>query len=249
MGVEGWVYSKDVRGEPILCNECMRGWSNSEQVRKNKKITITAAVGLLALLFAACIFFRVRRPGDVTQHSVMASEFPEIWRALARRHFGPGDSAEELIKQCPPRKTKKFGAYAMYEYYAGGLQMSGISVIAREGKLISARAGGCGLNYTFFETVDPEWEKQYEVYAREKWKRLELRGLSTLSTNLVVFHQKFERWPTNEKEFATFVTGMKNTGTNLFRIALESQDDGSIEVVKLEFPDEKRRVALPDQKN
>jgi len=123
--------------------------------------------------------------------------------------------------------------------------MSGISVIAREGKLISARAGGCGLDYTFFETTDPELEKQYEVYAREKRKRLDLRDLSTLSTNLVGFHQKFERWPTNAKEFATFVTGMKDTGTNLFRIALEITGDGSIEIAKLEFPEEKRRVGLP----
>ena len=219
-------------------------------MKKRKKIAIIAGVGLLALvglLVAACTFFRVRRPGDVTQHSVMASEFPEIWRALAHRQFALGDSAEDLIQQCPPRKTEKFGAYAIYEYYAGDLPMSGISVIAREGKLISARAGGCGLNYTFFETVDPELDKQYEVYARQKRKRLEMRDLSTLSANLVVFHQKFERWPTNAKEFATFVTGVKDTGTNLFRIALENKGDGSIEIAKLEFPEEKRRVVLPGE--
>jgi len=53
-------------------------------------------VAVLALLVVASIFFRVRRPGDVTQHSVMASEFPEIWRALAHRQFALGDSAEIL---------------------------------------------------------------------------------------------------------------------------------------------------------
>ena len=147
-------------------------------MKKRTKVAIGSAVILLALILAACLFVRIRQPRDLVSHLEMAIEFPAIWRELALRRFGPGDSTEDLLRICPPNRSDTFGRYAIHEYFPGengGLPMSGIAVTARDGKLISAAAGGCTWKYSFFDMPDPECDRQYELYLTNKLKKSELK--------------------------------------------------------------------------
>jgi hypothetical protein len=205
------------------------------------KVAASLAVILVAVLVAACVVLRIRHPGDLVSHCEMAIEFPVIWRELALRRFGPGDSAEDLTRRCPPKRSDTFGRYAIHHYFHGA--MSGITVTVRDGKLLSAEAGGCTWKYSFFETADAEIDREYETYVREKGKLFEQRRIDKIATNLVVFRERFERWPTNVKEFATFVTGTSGGGTDPLSIALHFSEDGAIEVVSRYYPEQKRIVS------
>lgn len=71
-----------------------------------------------------------------------------------------------------------------------------------------------------------------------------MRRMDKHATILVRFHERFERWPTNSKEFGTFVTGSGRGGTNPLSIILELKADDSIEIAS-EFSEERRRVVPP----
>ena len=200
---------------------------------------------MLALILAACLFVRIRQPRDLVSHLEMAIEFPAIWRELALRRFGSGDSAEDLLRICPPNRSDTFGRYGIYEYFHddGGLPMSGITVAARDGKLISATAGGCTWKYSFFDVPDPELDRQYELYVTEKRKKFELKRIDKLEGHLLIFRKNFERWPTNVKEFATFVTGSSDGGTNPLSVVLRFNQDDSVEISGEQYPEERRTIS------
>lgn len=121
--------------------------------------------------------------------------------------------------------------------------MSVITVAARDGKLISAAGGGCTWKYSFFDLPDPEFERQYELHLTEKRKKFELKRIDKLAGHLLTFRKDFERWPTNVKEFATFVTGSSGGGTNPLSLVLRFNQDDTIEISGEQYPEEKRTVS------
>lgn len=157
----------------MLCNEFKRGWSNDSERMKKKKIAIIAGVALLVLLVAACVFFRVRHPKDLYAYVEMAG-FSTVWREFAFRRVGPGDSATGLVRRHLPKRSYEFGRYAVYEYddaEPGTFAMGGITVTARDGKLLSAYAGSCTWKRTFFETPDSDIESSMKRTCERSWKR------------------------------------------------------------------------------
>lgn len=143
--------------------------SRSPWSRKRKTQFICGALVLLAVL-GACMFLRIWRPRDVVAYVGMAKECHPVWQQFAFRRFGAGDSASDLLQRYPPSRSEEFGRYAVYRYHEGGpnvVSLTGLSVITRDGKLLSAEAGSCTWQFCFFQTQDAEFDRQYEAFVKQ----------------------------------------------------------------------------------
>ena len=100
----------------------------------------------------------------------MISECHPLWKQFALRRFGAGDSAEELLRRFPPTRRLEFGRYGVYSYGGGtrGPSYTGLSVVTKDGALLSAQTASCTWHFTFFSTEDAELESQYAAYMKQK---------------------------------------------------------------------------------
>lgn len=117
------------------------------------------ALAALVILAGICAFFRISGPGDFRAFCGMLIEAPSVWQDFAWRRYHPGDSAEDLTRRRQPGATTRFGRYEIYDYFPGDLPLgenqlpfAGLTVIARDGKLMTAKAWSCTWRFTFFDT-------------------------------------------------------------------------------------------------
>lgn len=103
----------------------------------------------------------------------MASSFHPIWKQFAFRYFSAGDSAKHLFQRFSPNRKEEFGRYGVYDFYPGDpneivLSFVGLTVTTKDGTLSSAKAWSCTWQFTFFETSDPEFDKEYAAFAKQR---------------------------------------------------------------------------------
>jgi hypothetical protein len=169
------------------------------------------------------------------------------------RRFSAGDSAAELFRRFPPNRREEFGRYAVYSYYRSpeGIQFTGLAVVTRDGKLLSAESGSCTWQFSFFRTADSDFDVQYAVNYKEKRERRARVQLERLATHLRTFYARHGRWPTNQQELSFFINpGVRRSRTtNDLGITLVRLSDEIVEIGLTEFPTEKRSVTRPDREN
>ena len=141
---------------------------------KKPRFTIAAAV-FITLTIACCAFLRIARPADIQAYFGMAGECHPVWKQLALRRFSAGDPAAELFRRFPPNHGEEFGRYGVYSYYSSpeGIQFTGLNVVTRDGKLLSAQAASCTWQFIFFRTADSDLDVQYAAHYKETLERLE----------------------------------------------------------------------------
>lgn len=128
---------------------------------------VLASAACLIGLLSLCAFLRVWHPRDLAAYRGMAAECHPVWRAFAFRQFAQGDSTAALFAKFPPTRREEFGRYGIYSYGAP-MAFTGFTVIARDGRLASAGAGSCTWRFTFFETVDPQLDHDYQAYMEKR---------------------------------------------------------------------------------
>src|ERR1700719_4393526 len=126
------------------------------------------ATGLLLVLclglLLACWRFRIwsRRDYIAYQEVRQYSIGEDLW--FGRIQAGLG--LESFTAEHPPHETRRVGPFVSMNYYAkwpmapDEWPMESISVIARDGRLVYAAAGGCTWDRVFFEMNaedDAEW--------------------------------------------------------------------------------------------
>jgi hypothetical protein len=217
-----------------------------------KKGLLCGGLLLLAIL-VSCAFFRISHPRDVEAYFGMVSECHPVWRQFAFRHFGAGDSASNLFQRFPPSRHEEFGRYGVYRYhqgdYSNGIPYCGLSVVTRDGKLLSAGAGSCTWRFSFFQTQDAELDREYAAFMKERHETFERQRLARLETELRQFYLRHSRWPTNQREFSFFVTGSRSRDHNDLGITLTQRPDGVVDIALVELPGEKRSVTKPRKDN
>jgi hypothetical protein len=243
---------------------------------------IKRPIGLLLIAAMAmlgtgvcCALLRISHPRDVEAFLGMAAECHPVWKQFALRRFGAGDSAQELFRRFPPTRGEEFGHYGVYSYTANsnGFSFTGLSVVSRDGRLVSAASGSCTWHFTFFMTEDPELERQYAAMVQVRHRKAEQSRLEGLQRDLERFHTRHDRWPTNEAEFGWFVTGkppgasadkdeafrarygltkatrssLSSISTNPLGIALLYREDGALTISLTNEPGFQRTVARPSK--
>jgi len=176
----------------------------------NWKLRIIVLASCLLMAVASCAFLRISKVSDLRAYVDMASSFHPVWKQFALRQFGPGDSTNQLFKRFPPSRRTEFGRYGIYSFWPGppdGIPFSSFTVTTRDGKLLSAGAGSCTWSFTFFNAPDPELDRQYSALVNQQILASKQFRLNLYSLHLQRFYTDYHRWPTNEGEFGTFVTG------------------------------------------
>jgi hypothetical protein len=144
--------------------------------KTTRRLVVVAAVTLV-VLWVACIFFRISHRQDVVAYCGMARECHPVWRQFALRCAVAGDSTANLFSRFPPSSRDEFGRYGIYQYYPGsaddGIWFTGLTVTARDGRLIRAEAWSCTWHFTFFDTPDPSFTSEYAAFRQERSDRLQ----------------------------------------------------------------------------
>ena len=142
-------------------------WWTGRWFRRGVFSSATCLVALLAL----CAFFRAWSPADLEAYQGMAAECHPVWRAFAFRQFSRGDSTAALFAKFPPTRREEFGRYGIYHYHPAE-SFTGVTVIARDGRLLAAGAGSCTWSFAFFETADPQLDSDYRAYIQERFAKI-----------------------------------------------------------------------------
>ncbi len=164
---------------PVCASTVRSVWSETlmSQQRAIARRRLLCIIGLgfvaITMLFAACDFFRITHPTDLRTYWLMSQECPPIWKEFAFRQIREGDPVEDFLHQHPPSLYDEFGPYGLYYYFppgAGDLAMTGISVSARDGRLVSAEAHSCTWDFQFFGAEEPEMMRQYAEFLRKRYE-------------------------------------------------------------------------------
>jgi hypothetical protein len=85
----------------------------------------------------------------------------------------PGQDAERFAAEQPPHQSLRVGRYRWMKYYTswplspGWIHLESMTVIAKDGRLAHASAGGCTWGKVFFQLSDEEeefhqaWERHF----------------------------------------------------------------------------------------
>jgi hypothetical protein len=220
------------------------------QRRTKRRVLLFAgsAILLAAVVVSACVFLRISSAADVKAYRGMASECHPVWKEFALRRFKAGDSAAELFHRFPPNHKEEFGWFGVYSYYQSptGIPFTGLGVITRDGKLLSARTGSCTWKFSFFHVEDAELNRTYASRVKAKMERRRLEWLDSLEAHLRKFYLTHTRWPTNQHEFNFFATGARSRTTNDCPIILIQKAESVMELGLLDLPNDKRIVTKPE---
>ena len=136
------------------------------------RISACVAVVLVLVLLACCSYFRIHRWRDVMAYACMPAECDPVWKELALRRVRQGDPVSKLTELRKPSRALEYGPYQQLEYYRGGFEpgdlwFTGITVYAKEGKLLTAVAWSCTWDHVFFEDkreeerINAEFQEYY----------------------------------------------------------------------------------------
>jgi hypothetical protein len=124
------------------------------------------------IIICLCIFFGIKSKQDVAGYlNMIAEDFHPIWKDLALRRIKKGDSIESVLKKYSPVLRLDFPPYINVQFEK---PFKGIGITAKNGKLISAGAGSCCWEHTFFDT--PEENEQLDTAYAAYMKRVTLEN-------------------------------------------------------------------------
>jgi hypothetical protein len=143
--------------------------------RRGWRKALVVAAGVLAVLVlvvaSLCCFFGIHSTQDLRAYGAMTrGHFHPVWKDLAWRCICKGDSVESLLKRYPPVRREDFGPYTQL-YYAQPGSFDTLGVLAKNARLIHARAGSCTWEHIFF-TAPEEEEALSQAYAEYAHQRV-----------------------------------------------------------------------------
>jgi hypothetical protein len=100
---------------------------------------------------------------------MVREHFHPAWKDLALRRIRKGDSVESLLQRHPPVRREDFGPYTKLSYAKRG-SFNTLAVVAKNARLIDARAGSCTWQHVFFGTPEEEsaFSRAYLQYLRQR---------------------------------------------------------------------------------
>ena len=134
--------------------------------RRGVRRTLVTAVTLAVLLAAACAFFGVRSKSDIVAYLLMPRECHSVWRPLALRLIRAGQPVTDVIRSHKPRHVHKWDRFTLLAYNDTG-DFTGLAILAKDDKLVMARANSCTWQHTFFCTLP---KNEVEAISKSFWE-------------------------------------------------------------------------------
>ena len=114
---------------------------------------------------------------DVIGYYCMANEHMHpVWKALAFRQYGRGDSLKKLTDAYPPLRVEEYPPYKLL-WYSDYMSFNALVVLAKDDMLASASAEGCTWGHLFFG-MSPAEEAAHSL-ARDRYRRDEFITLES----------------------------------------------------------------------
>jgi hypothetical protein len=117
-----------------------------------KKIALAIA-GVVVAITVAVLSYQVVAIQAILNlpkyREMRREQFPPVWKDLALRRFDRGDTVEALLARHAPLRYEEAPPYTRLVYVEGG-QYPGLTVIAKDGRLIAAAAGAATWQHVFF---------------------------------------------------------------------------------------------------
>jgi hypothetical protein len=85
-------------------------------------------------------------------YEAMSRECHPVWRDLDAGRVCAGQAVEEVIGRTHPVRVEHFEDVTFLHYHPGGLTFTGLTIVAKDGRLVSAGAASCTWDWTFFDT-------------------------------------------------------------------------------------------------
>ncbi len=124
-----------------------------------KKLWLRIICYILISLFVVVGFvswyFGIHSEKDVIAYIGMHLECNSVWKDLALRRIYAGQTLENVYKVKKPISIKHWKSYTFLYYNEPGA-FTGITIVARDKKLIFAGARSCAWKHDFFSTISKE---------------------------------------------------------------------------------------------
>jgi len=126
--------------------------------RIGRKVVLISAGALAAValfLLILCQVAGIHSMSDVVAYRAMwRGHYHPIWKDLALRRIKKGDTVESVLRKRPMVYREDAGFYTSLAYFTRGLGPRDVILIARDGKLVAAKARGNGWQHVFFESPE-----------------------------------------------------------------------------------------------
>ncbi len=121
---------------------------------------LLTALSLIAVGLALCWTWRIWSLGDFSSYRrvIGYSLGQDLWFG----RIAPGDEIASLIAKAPPHFSEQRGRFTCIAYYPGGpvppgaMPMERLSIVAKDGRLVSASASCCVWCREFFQMNDAD---------------------------------------------------------------------------------------------
>src|ERR1700733_9063061 len=110
------------------------------------------AIFLFLGLLATAWYFRIWSWHDLQVYQMMDQECHPVWKDLHWGRVYSGQDVEEVIVATKPVRVERYGEFVQLSYQ-DGLCFTGITIMARRGRLACARAAGCTWDRMFLDEL------------------------------------------------------------------------------------------------
>jgi hypothetical protein len=124
---------------------------------------------LLLGLVAGAWHFRIWGWHDLVVYTLMSRECHPVWQDLHWGRVHAGQDVEEVIAATKPVCVERYGRFVRLGYQEG-LHFTGITILAKDGRLASAGAWSCTWKRVFFDALTPEDEKAFLDAYEAHWR-------------------------------------------------------------------------------
>lgn len=135
------------------------------------RITGSLLLGAVLVITVAAWFFDVRSQKDVIAYIGMFQECHPVWRDLALRRIRSGQTVDDVRRLNAPPRMASWDRYTLLAYNDTG-DFTGLTILARDDKLIFAGARSCTWEHQFFSTIS---EQELQDIYRGYWEFLRAR--------------------------------------------------------------------------
>ena len=132
---------------------------------------VCVAMPVVGILLLAAWHSGIWSLRDWEIYQAMNRECPPVWRDLHDGRVYLGQPVEEVIAQTAPTRVEHFENFVLLEYQEnrpGTICFTNVAIVAKDGRLIDAQAGGC----TWQRTVFAGWtEEERDSFWQRYWAR------------------------------------------------------------------------------
>jgi hypothetical protein len=117
--------------------------------------TAYAIVVVAVSFFSFCWFVKIESITHPRTFIGIARSCHPVWKDLACGRIYEGQPVDEVIAKTKPAHVDRRGVFVSLDYHEPW-SLTVMRVIAKNGKLVSAHAGSCTWDHTFFDSMSEQ---------------------------------------------------------------------------------------------